>query len=371
MIIAGYPYDKHAKLLVEYCIGARDGDEVVISSTYEALPLIAEIVRELASRGAYPYTVIRDEMLSETFLRYATNELLQRVSRIERALTELPTAMISINASTHTKYLSSLDPGKLSLYQRSRIELNKLFLERAARGELRWVVSAYPTKALAQEASMSYLDFVKFVIEALKLNEPDPIASWRQQASMQERIINALSRHDEFKIVGKNVDLLLKAGGRKWINDDGKNNMPGGEVFTAPIEDSVEGWILFEYPAVYRGYEVEGVKLVFRRGTVVEASAIKGHDVLQHLLSVDEGAKRVGEFAFGLNYSIKRPVKMILFDEKIGGTIHLALGSAYPETGGKNVSSIHWDLIKDCSQVRVYADGDLIYENGRFLLDVL
>jgi len=369
--IPGYPYDKHARLLVEYCISARDGDEVVVSSTYEALPLVIEIVRELASRGAYPYVVLRDETISEAFLRYATNDLLQRISHIEKALVEIPSAMISVTSSTHTKYLASLDPTKLSLYQRARIELNKTFLERAAKGELRWVVTAYPTKAMAQEAGMSFLDFANFVIDALKLREPDPIAAWRSQASMQEKIVNALSKHDEIKIVGENVDLTLRVGGRKWISDDGKNNMPGGEVFTAPIEDSIDGWILFEYPAVYRGYEVEGVKLVFRKGIVVEADAVKGRDVLLKLLQVDEGAKRVGEFAFGLNYSIKRAVKMILFDEKIGGTIHMALGSAYPETGGQNVSAIHWDLIKDCSRVRVYADGELIYENGRFLMDVL
>ncbi|MEM4519179.1 MAG: aminopeptidase, partial [Sulfolobales archaeon] len=175
----------------------------------------------------------------------------------------------------------------------------------------------------------------------------------------------------ELRFLGNDVDLIMRVDGRKWINDDGKKNMPGGEVYTAPIEDSVEGYILFSYPAIWRGVEVEGVKLVFKRGVVVESSATRGEQFLKKIINVDEGSKRVGEIAFGLNYGISNFTKQILLDEKMGGTIHLALGSAYSTTGGINKSAIHWDLIKDMRSSKVFADGDLIYLDGRFLSDVI
>ncbi len=357
---------RQARLLVEYCIAARSGDEVYVTGTVEALPLVYEVVRELVSRGAYPYTVLRDELLSEAFYRYASREALAHEPRVDLAIVETVDAMISIRSSTHTRYLSGIDPERVRLASAASRKVREKFLERSARGELRWVVTAYPTKALAQEAGMSFGDYADFVFRAMKLYERDPVEAWREQARRQEKVVKLLEGVDELRIVGENVDLTLKAAGRKWINDDGRHNMPGGEVFTAPHEDSVEGWIVFEYPSVYHGYEVEGVKLVFKRGVVIEATAVRGGDVLRRVLETDEGARRVGEFAFGLNYSITRPVRDILFDEKIGGTIHLALGAAYPETGGKNQSAIHWDLIKDARRVKVYADGDLVYENGRF-----
>ncbi|NPA97693.1 MAG: aminopeptidase [Crenarchaeota archaeon] len=363
--------ERHARLLCEYCLSVRRGDLVVINGTYESLPLMASLVKEVVSRGAYPYSIIYDELLQEVFFMYAPSEVLSMEPKIDKYIIENADCAISILASTHTRYLSSVDPEKLKIAAAARRNVQKIFLERAAKGELRWVVTPYPTKALAQEAGMSLTEFARFVFRALKLDEEDPVAAWRKQAEFQERVCALLSKVDELKVIGNGVDLLAKFGGRKWINDDGKNNMPGGEVFSAPHEDSIEGWIRFDYPSMYRGYEVEGVKLVFKKGVVVEADAVKGKDVLLRALEVDDGAKRVGEFAFGLNYSINRCVRNTLFDEKIGGTIHLALGAAYPETGGKNVSAIHWDLVKDCRNVKVYADGDLVYENGRFLESVL
>ncbi len=361
----------HAKLIVDYSLEVRKGDYVAITGSYEALPLLVELVKEVVTRGAYPYVVIQDEVLQEAFYRYAPSEVLSMEPKVDKFIVENFDCMVSVLSSTHTRYLSSIDPEKLRISARARKDVQRVFLERSSRGELRWVVTPYPTKALAQEAGMSLTAFAEFVWRALKLYEGDPVRAWRDQAAFQERVCRALSKVDELKVVGEGVDLLAKFSGRKWINDDGKNNMPGGEVFSAPHEDSVEGWIEFDYPSVFRGYEVEGVKLVFKKGVVVEAHAIKGEDVLRKALEVDEGAKRVGEFAFGLNYSIDRCVRNTLFDEKIGGTIHIALGAAYPETGGTNVSAIHWDLIKDCRKVRVYADGDLIYENGKFVEGVL
>ena len=332
--------DKYAKLIVDYCVSVKKFDEVGIYASTAAMPLVIELYREIVSRGAYPRYVATDDIFSEIFYRYAPKELLEYVSPIDRFIAEKINVRISILSPQHTKPLISIDPEKIKIRSRALKELREIFMKRDATGDLRWVVAAYPTNALAQEAGMSLLEYEEFVYRAVKLYEPDPVKAWIEQAKKQEKIINLLSKVDELRFVSDNTDLLLKVGGRTWINDDGKNNMPGGEVFSAPHEDSAEGYIVFEYPAIYGGVEVEGVKLVFRRGEVVEAYATKGQEFLRKMLEVDEGAKRIGEVAFGLNYDITRFTKEILFDEKIGGTIHIALGSAYLRTGGKNVSSI-------------------------------
>jgi len=364
--------ERLARLIVEYCVNAGKGDEVVINAGIEAYPLVREIVKYLVMRGAYPLLInLSEESITEAFYKYATREVLEYVSDFEKLLMERITVSISVVSPSHTKALNTVDPERIMVRSRARAILTKIFMERSARGELRWNVTAYPTKALAQEAGMSYLDFVDFVYHATYADTEDPVSKWREIAAKQEKIASFLNKVSELKFTGPGIDLYVRVEGRKWINDDGKHNMPGGEVFSAPVEDSVEGWIEFDYPAIWRGVEVDGVKLVFKRGEVVEAYAKKSEEFLKKMLETDEGAKRVGEIAFGLNKNIDRFTRMILFDEKIGGTIHLALGSAYPETGGRNTSAIHWDMIKDMKKHRVYADGDLVYENGEFILEVL
>lgn len=370
-MIAPEPVKRLADLLVEYSLGVEAGWEVSFNATTEALPLAAETMRAVSSRGAHLTVFLRDEVLAETYYRYATDELLRSVSKVDRFLMENLDAMISVVSSTHTKYLASIDPEKLKVSSAARRGLTETFMRRSAGGSLKWVVTAYPTKALAQEAGMSYLDYAEFVFRALKVDKPDPVSEWRRQAEWQEKIAGLLSKASELRFEGDGLDLTARVEGRRWINDDGRHNMPGGEVFTAPIEDSVEGVIEFTYPAVWRGREVEGVRLVFEKGVVVEAKAVRGEEFLRKMLETDEGARRVGELAFGLNYGVDRFTKSILFDEKIGGTIHLALGAAYPECGGQNKSAIHWDMVRDMKKSRVYADGDLIYEDGRFLEDIV
>ncbi len=361
-----------AKLIVKYCIEARKGDEVVINAGIPAVPLVREIVRFLVEENAYPlFITLSDESISEAFYRYAGKEVLLHVSPLEKAIIEKIDASISIISPTHTKALASIDPEKIKIRRAARVELSKIFMERSAKGELRWTVTAYPTRALAQEAGMSIIDYEDFVYHATYADTPDPVKKWMEIREKQQKIADFLDKVSELKYEGPGIQLYLRVDGRKWINDDGKNNMPGGEVFSAPIEDSVEGYVEFDYPAIWSGVEVEGVKLVFKKGVVVEAKAKKGEEFLKKMLETDEGAKRLGEIAFGLNYNINRFTKEILFDEKIGGTIHMALGAAYPETGGKNVSAIHWDMIKDMRRHRVYADGDLVYENGYFHEDVI
>ena len=361
-----------ARLLVGYSVDARSGDEAIITFGVEALPLAREVAGELFSRGAYARLQLRDEVVDELFYRRAPKELLERVSPIDEYIMEKVDVLISIVSPMHTKPLAGVDPGRLAMRSRAMARLTETFMRRDADGSLRWVVTAYPTSSMAQEAGMSLLELEELVVSALKLRDPDPVASWRRQAEWQERVVRLLSRGSEIKVEGPGVDLLLRVDGRKWINDDGKKNMPGGEVFTGPHEDATEGYIEFDFPAVSRGVELEGVRLVFRRGEVVEARAARGEEHLKRLLEVDDGARRLGEAAFGLNYEITRGTKIVLFDEKIGGTMHLALGASYPATGGRNVSAIHLDLVKDLRRgAIVKLDGDVIYRDGRFIEDYL
>ncbi len=361
-----------AKLIVEYCVSVRRGDEVLVGAGFEALPLIRELYREVVVHGGYPLIVsIHDEVLDEIFYRYAPDYLLDYISPIEEEIVKRINVRIRILSPSHTKHLIGVEPERIKKRNKARFNLTKIFLERSAKKELRWNVTAYPTRALAQEAGMSIMDYEDFVYRAVMVDRDDPVKAWIEKAREQQRIVDFLNKVSELRYEGPGIDLVLRVDGRKWINDDGKYNMPGGEVFSAPIEDSVEGYVVFDYPAIWRGVEVEGVKLVFRKGVVVEASARRGGEFLKKMLETDEGARRLGEIAFGLNYGITRFTKEILFDEKIGGTIHMALGAAYPETGGLNKSSIHWDMIKDMRKHRVYADGDLVYENGRFIKEIL
>ena len=360
--------NKFAMLIVDYCISTKAGDEVLVNASYEALPLLQEIWRELVSRGGYPRLNLVEESLTEIFYRYASEDLLKYKSDIDRYIVENIDARISIISSTHTKPLVDVDPDKIRIRGQANKELTEIFMRRDGEGSLKWVVTAYPTKALAQEAGMSLLRYKEFLFKALKLGYEDPVKAWVEQTNRQEKIVELLSGISELRFVAKDTDLTVKVDGRIWINDDGRKNMPGGEVFTAPHEDAVDGTILFDLPSVWRGIEVRNVKLKFRDGEVVEADAEVGGAYLKKILETDEGAKRLGELAFGLNYDISESTKQILFDEKIGGTVHMALGAAYPSTGGKNVSAIHWDMIKDMGDAIVYGDGEKIYVNGRFLI---
>ncbi|MFZ8791992.1 MAG: aminopeptidase [Thermosphaera aggregans] len=360
---------KQAEIIVDYSLNLKPGEEVVINASVEAIPLVRELVRKIVEKEAYPLLIrLDEESITEAFYKYAPQNVLTHVSIIEKEIVEKASASISIISPSHTKPLANVDPEKIKTRAQARRELNKIFLERSANGELKWVVTIYPTKALAQEAGMSISEYEDFVFRALYADAENPVAEWTRIGQELSKIAEFLNKVKELRFEGPGINLSLSVEGRRWISDDGKNNMPGGEVFTGPVEESVEGTVEFDYPAIWRGVEVEGVRLVFKNGRVVEASATRGEEFLKKMLNTDEGASRLGEIAFGLNYNINRHTKEILFDEKIGGTIHMALGASYPETGGKNVSSIHWDLIKDMSKSRVYADGVLIYENGRFIV---
>jgi aminopeptidase len=288
---------------------------------------------------------------------------------VEQLLNERVDADLRIIAEENTRALSGVSNDRIKQFNAARQSLRQNRMQRAANGDLRWCLTLFPTQAHAQDAQMSLNAYREFVFEACYLNDPDPVARWRELSARQARMIEWLTPRREVHVTGPETDLRLSIEGRSWNNSDGKRNFPSGEVFTGPIEDSANGVITYGVPSAVRGVEVENIRLVFENGKVVEASAEKGDDLLQSQLSADEGARYLGELGIGTNYNIQIPTKSILFDEKIGGTVHLALGQAYKETGGQNESAIHWDMICDLRQGgAIYLDGELFQENGRFKL---
>ncbi|MGC9520578.1 MAG: aminopeptidase, partial [Anaerolineae bacterium] len=277
--------------------------------------------------------------------------------------------LLNIRSETNTRELSNIDPERQTRRRRALAPLRQRHLERGATGELRWNVTLYPTAAYAQEADMSVRDFEDFVYRACYCDRDDPVAAWRQVHSEQERAIAWLRGRDHVRITGSNADLTLSIRGRRFVNSDGHHNMPSGEIFTGPVEDSANGWVRFTYPALTEGREVEGIELTFEEGRVVKASAEKNEALLLRMLEADEGSRYLGEFAIGTNFGIQQFTKNILFDEKIGGSFHLALGAGYPETGSQNRSAIHWDMIcdmRDGGEIEV--DGELLYRDGEFVI---
>ena len=363
--------EKMAKVLVDYSLEIKKGDLFYIRGSQLAAPLIKEVYKEALLRGAHPVVRTGIEGTAYLFYKYATEEQLRYISEIEKLEVEKIDAFLGIGGSYNKKSLQNVDPQKMRISQEARIELQKKFMERAARGELRWCGTQFPTHADAQDAGMSLEEYEDFIFGAAHVDKIDPVGFWKEMEKKQDKIVKFLETKKEFRIVAPDTDLILRTDGRKWINACGKKNFPDGEVFTSPLEDSVSGHIRFTYPGFYYGREVPDIYLEFENGVVKKASASKDEGFLHAMLSTDEGAKSLGEFAFGTNYGIKIFTKNTLFDEKIGGTIHLALGASIPETGGKNISAIHWDIVLDMRKGgEVYADGELIYKDGKFLIEL-
>jgi len=359
--------ERLAKLCVHYSVEVKPGEVVFIQGSDAAFPLINEIYKECLVAGAHPMVYPRLD-LQYTFFKYANEKQLSYVSPVERFIAENVDVNISIYCEQNLKKLTNIDPARIRLHAASRRELSEIFHRRVAEGKLRWTVLPYPTNAQAQEASMSLEEYEDFVYASCFADKEDPIAEWRRIHQEQEKICDFLNRGSEVRVVGEDTDLILNVKGRRWINCAGKENMPDGEVFTAPIEDSANGTIRFTFPGIVSGREVEDITLTFKDGEVVKASAAKGNELLQEILKID-GARRIGEIAIGTNYAISKFTKNMLFDEKMGGTIHLALGNSYPESGGLNKSAIHWDILKDMKKDgEIYVDGQLIYKNGKFLI---
>ncbi len=358
---------KLAKVLVHYSLRIRPNDLFRIAGPALAGSLIRSVYREALALGAHPYIRATIDGIEELYYKGASDDQLRFISELDRSEVERTDATLGILGRWNTRELTNIDPKRVSQRREVTRVLQQRFLERAARGELRWCGTQYPTQAEAQDAEMSLAEYEDFVFAAGMLDRDDPVAAWEQVSREQDRIAEALGRRRALSVKGPDIDLQVSVAGRKWINAAGESNFPDGEVFTGPIEDSATGRVRFSFPAIYHGREVQDVELVFEQGRVVRARAAKGEDFLRAMLDIDPGARYLGEFAFGLNYNIRQFTRNILFDEKIGGTLHMALGVGYPETGSKNTSGLHWDMICDLRNgAEVSADSEVIYRDGHF-----
>lgn len=361
--------DKFAKLLVHYSLGLKKGDNFVLKGTLQAQPLLEAVYKEAILAGAHVTSMLGLPNAAEIFYKNASDEQLDYVNPVDKLITEEFDAYLSVMASYNTKALSNVDSQRIARSRRAGAELDKVFMERASKGELRWTLTAFPTNAAAQDANMSLAEYADFVFGAGLLDHDDPVAEWRRIDAEQDKICQILNTKSDLRIVSHDTDISMSIEGRKWINCSGHENFPDGEVFTGPVEDSVNGHIRFSFPGIFSGKEIEDIRLEFKDGKVVKASAAKGEDLLHALLETDAGACYVGEVAVGTNFGIQTFTRNMLFDEKIGGTVHMAIGASFPESGGKNQSGIHWDMLCDMRQGgEIYADGELIYKDGKFLL---
>lgn len=360
---------KLARLLVGYCTEVRPGDRVALLASDAAAPLVREVYREVLRAGAHPYPLIALDGLDRIFYEEASDEQLAHVSAFDELVRADFEVFISMRGARNTRALSGVDPARQKLRARAYTGLFERSMARTAADELRWCGTLFPTQAHAQDADMSLPDFEDFVFGAMGLDEEDPLSTWRAVHEEQQRYVDWLDGKELVEVKGPNVDMRLSIAGRGFVNSDGRKNMPSGEIFTGPVEDSVEGWVRFSYPAIHNGREVDGIELRFEQGRVVSATAEKNEAYLLQMLDTDEGARYLGEWAIGTNRYIDRFIRNILFDEKIGGTIHMAIGAGYPQTGSVNRSGVHWDMICDMRDGgEIIVDGEKIYDSGRFLI---
>ncbi len=364
--------DKLADVLVSYSVGVQKDDLVIIKAPFLAEPLVIAIAKRVLQAGGHPMVRCYPEELDELVYKLGKGKQLSFISPAAKVDMETANCYIAVWASSNTRSLTNVDPKKQQVRSKARKPILDTLMKRAAakgRKKLRWVGTQYPCQASAQDADMSLGDYADFVFKAGLLHLPNPAAAWRKVHTTQQRVCDFLDKASEIRFVSSNgTDLKMSVAGRKWINCDGDNNFPDGEVFTAPIEDSTEGVVKYQFPAVFGGKEVTDVVLRFKRGKVVDASASKNEDYLFKMMDQDKGGRTLGEIAIGTNYSIKDFTKNTLFDEKIGGTFHAALGAAYPASGGKNESALHWDMVCDMRKGGfVEVDGKVISKNGRFL----
>jgi len=359
-----------AQLTVGYSIGVRKGDMVGVSAPAFAEPLVLELTREIVKAGGHPYTRIYLPRTQEIFYKYAQDHQLDYVNPLLLDMIDKIDSYIVIYSSDNRKSMANVDPAKQARAAKAQTELQKRFTARLKQGW--YALVPYPSASLAQEGNMGTEEYEDFVYSACLVDKPKPTKLWKQISLKQAKITKYLNTKNVIRFESSDVDFTAKVTGRNWINADGHLNMPDGEIFTSPIEDSVDGTIRFSYPGIFMGKEVEDISLTFEKGVVTKAKAEKGQDLLDHILGIDAGAKRLGEIAIGTNPGITKFTKNILFDEKLTGTIHCALGNGFEESGSKNESAIHWDILADMSKDgKIFADDELFYKNGKFLMKVI
>lgn len=356
-----------ARILVGYSTKVGEGDTCLIEGPSAAEPLVAAIYEEVLAAGGHPVVSLGFEGQQATFLGRASDAQLDWVSPVARWGAEEADCRIAIWADTNTRELSGIPPERQTRRRAATRALMEAVMRRAAAGEHRWVGTMFPTNAHAGDAEMSLADFEDFYFRACLATDGDPIGAWKRASEECHRLAEWIQGREEVRITAPDTDLRLAIAGRTFIAADGKHNMPDGEFFTGPIEDSAEGEVTFHLPATIGGREVSGVRLRFESGVVVDASAERGEEFLNSMLDTDEGARRLGELGIGTNFGIEHGTRSILLDEKIGGTVHLAVGASYPETGGTNESAVHNDFVCDLRQGgRIEVDGEPFQENGRF-----
>jgi aminopeptidase len=367
----GSRINKLAHILVDYSTAIQPGERVLVETSTAAEPLVRSIYRLILERGGQPHLLLSLPDQEEIFYSLANEDQLDFVPTFEKLAADEFDARIRIYAQTNSRALGGLDPARQARRQKATAKVQQVIMRRGAEGSMRWVSTQYPTPAYAMDAEMGSAAYTDYFYKACHADEatPDPVAYWKSVRSEQRQHIALIEGHDLVHLLGPDVDLSLSVKGRRFNNSCGLHNLPDGEIYTGPVETSLNGWVRYTYPAIFGGRVVEGVELTFEKGRVVKANARKEQAFLLSMLESDAGARYVGEFAIGTNFQINRFTRNILFDEKIGGTFHLALGMGYPETGSLNESVIHWDMICDLrtdSEIRV--DGELFYKNGEFIL---
>lgn len=358
-----------ANVLVNYSIGAKPGDRLGIRASSIGAPLIKEIYRAALRAGALPELFLTVPGISEILYKEGSDEQISYISEPTRLLIYEYDAMIAFWASTNTKELNNIDPSRFAVAQKATKEIADTYMRRSTEGSFQWVAALYPTEAFAQDAEMSLEDFENFVYRACFLDDEDPIARWKEFSKQQERLVQWLKGKRTVHLLGQDTDLTLSIEGRPFINCDGRLNFPDGEFFTGPIEDSANGYIRYSFPCSFNGVSVEDVRLRFENGVVVAATAARGQEYLDQMINMDAGARRLGEFAFGNNPFVDRCIRHTLFDEKMYGTVHLALGKSIPASLGVNESALHWDMVCDLrqgSEIRI--DGELFCKDGKFVV---
>lgn len=360
--------EKLAEVLVNYSLELKPGQTFWLRTSPLAEELSLAVYEEAVKAGAH---VLVDQLIpgaDEIFFKYASDEQLDYVFPIRRTIIETFDASLYIEALHNSRSLSGIDGARIARVRKAGADLTAKILQRAAAGEHRWCITVYPTHAMAQDADMSLTDYREFVYGAGMLNEADPVAFWKEEGRKQTELAKWLKGHDTVVLRGSNVDVTLSIKDRTFEISDGKYNFPDGEIFTSPVEDSVNGWIHFKYPAIYDSQEVTDIELWFENGRVVKEKAAKNQELLTSLLNTDASARTLGEWGIGTNYGIQRFSKNMLFDEKIGGTIHFAVGLGFPECGGKNESGLHWDMLCDMAESEITVDGELFYKNGKVVI---
>lgn len=361
-------YKKYATLLTDYCLSVKPNENVYIASSYLAEPLLQELLQCIYQRGARAHVNIEIQDQASIIANAASIETLKKENAIQRFIVENFDCYLVIKAPFNLRDTQHIATEKRKAISEGATEINKIYNRRTGNYEMRRSLCQFPTNASAQEAGMSLRDYENFIFNSCFLFEEDPIAAWTQLGKNQQKATDILNASSKIHYKGPNIDIQFNTLNRKWINSDGKANMPSGEIYTAPVEDSVNGWVKFTVPSIYMGQEAEMVELEVKNGIVVSWKAQRGMELLNQVFDMP-GARIFGEIAIGCNTNIQQFTKNILFDEKIGGTIHMAVGQSYAQCGGKNDSPVHWDMITDMKEGgEIWANDTLIYKNGAFII---